>query len=181
MTKRRIGLERSHGLLRTRVPNLGLVSPPKLSAPTATDHEKVTGRFAKGNAAAKRRTVKAAAPIIVGLDPEQCEPWLAPFARLAGEHAANLVGELGIDSNILSGLAIDTAAAMAIYRGLLSLGAKGDTKALSEARAWLREARQNVITLASLAKGQTVPDESGLSEADKAKARIATMANGGNK
>jgi hypothetical protein len=152
--RRRSGLERSQGKLRTRVPNLGLVDPPSFTGTTATDHEPVTGRFTRGNRAAQRRAVKASAPIIVGLDPSKCEPWLAPFAHLAGEHAANLIGELGVSSNTLSGLAIDTAAAMAVYRGLLSLGASGDRKALAEARAWLREARQNVITLTSLVGSQ---------------------------
>ena len=152
--KHRQGLERSQGKLRTRVPNLGLVDPPGFSGTTAADHEPVTGRFTPGNRAVRRRTVKASAPIIVGLDPSKCEPWLAPFAVLAGEHAACLITELGVDSDTLSGLAIDTAAAMAVYRGLLSLGAAGDRKALAEARAWLREARQNVITLTSLVGAQ---------------------------
>jgi hypothetical protein len=155
--RKRSGFNRDKGKLRTRVPNLGLIDPPELSAKTATDHEARTGRFAKGNRAAKRRTMKASAPIIVGLDPDNCEPWLRPFAKLAGEHAAALVGEMRIESNTLSGLAIDTAAAMAIYRGLLSLGAQGDRKALAEARAWLRETRQNIITLTSLVGDEAKP------------------------
>lgn len=159
MKKKRNGLERSHNALRTRVPNLGLVDPPSFSGTTAADHEPGTGRFVAGNRSARRRAVKAAAPVIVGLDPTTCDPWLAPFAKLAGEHAAAMITELGIESNTLSGLAIDTAAAMAVYRGLLSLGAAGDRKALAEARAWLREARQNVITLTSLHGKEPKRDE----------------------
>lgn len=155
--RKRSGFNRDKGKLRTRVPNLGLIDPPDLSAKTATDHDAKTGQFAAGNRAARRRKMKASAPVIVGLDPAKCEEWLRPFAKLAGEHAANIIGEMRIESNTLSGLAIDTAAAMAVYRGLLSLGAQGDRKALAEARAWLRECRQNTITLSSLVGNEAKP------------------------
>ena len=52
-----------------------------------------------------------------------------------------------VDSPSLVGLAEDTANARAFLRGLLSLAAQGDEAARKEALQWMREYRQNVLTL----------------------------------
>lgn len=116
-----------------------------------------TGRFAPGNAAWRRREMKRLAheqgrAALLGLDPAKCEDWLRPFAVEAVKHAAELAVELPVQTESLLGLADDAAAARAVYRGLLALGAAGDRDALREARAWMKEARQNTIALRALAK-----------------------------
>jgi len=141
-------IERSHGEERAqnwRVDEL----PPAIANTdvTAPDRDENTGRFVPGNAASRRRKLKGAAKVLVSLDPAHCDPWLRPSIELAVTHATDIIAGLPVQSAALNALAVDTATATAVYRGLLALGAQGDAKALSEARAWLREARQRCVSM----------------------------------
>ena len=121
------------------------------------------GRFAQGNTASKLRVLKGSAKNLIGLVPSEVVPWLRPFVVIANQDASKLVSQHGIEDDIaLMRLADATASAYAVFRGLLALGAKGDKEALSEAKAWLREHRQSVLTLKGESR-EKAPEEHTLS------------------
>ena len=145
-------LEWSHGKRRATartaagdVPAL----PPVAEDPSPTTDPK-TGRFLPGNRMHRRRQVKERARGIATLNPKACPSWLSPFVadgvRLAGEFAQRFPDDPALRP--LLGAAVDS---WVVYRALLALGAQGDGQALSEARAWLREHRAAIATLAALA------------------------------
>ncbi len=116
-------------------------------------HDTKTGRFAKGNQAHRLRLLKTNARHLIGLNPEKVVPWLRPWVALASADASRLVTENGIEGDTgLMRLAEDVAASHAVFRGLLALGAEGDRTALTEARTWLREHRQSLLTLRAEAR-----------------------------
>jgi hypothetical protein len=130
------------------VPEPGESPLPPGTVLAAPMRDAKSGRFTPGNRAAKLRALKGSAKHLVGLNPAQVVPWLRPFVELANRDAGRLVEENGCaDDTALMRLAEDAAAAHAVFRGLLSLGAQGDREALAEAKAWLREHRQAVLTL----------------------------------
>lgn len=148
-------LEWSHGRRRpsTRtaagdVPALPTTPPETVQNGPVRDP--LTGRFLKGNGAARRRSLRAAAKGIHTLNPAACPSWIAPFARLGAAYALELAATLPAHP-ALGALVGDAADARAVFRGLLALAAQGDTEALKEARAWLREHRALVATIAALA------------------------------
>jgi len=148
-------IESSKDKRRPQTPRVNELTAPVPSVESAPVRDPHTGRFLAGNDAYRRRQAKALARAdLVGLNPAKCVPWLRPFAELAVRQATDLVQELpkGARTSCLEQLACDTATAQAVYRGLLALGATGDMKALTEARGWLREHRQNVITLTELSR-----------------------------
>lgn len=142
---------------RARVGNdehrTGIEGSPPAPPPLKEDkRDPVSGRFVEGNAAAKLSHVRRAAK---PLDPDRVKPWLRPFAQLAHVHARHIIAELPVQTTALNALAIDTASALAIGRALMSAGGEhGNVKVLREARAWLREHRQNLITLMALARDE---------------------------
>lgn len=145
-------ISRSQGEERPQNWRVDELPSPVPTGDTAAERDATTGRFLPRNQAARRRTLKRVAHQLAGLDPAACAPWLRPFVTLAGDHAAALLGELPIQTAATRALAVDTATACAVYRGLLALGAAGDREALAESRAWLREHRQSVIALTGLAR-----------------------------
>jgi hypothetical protein len=149
-------IQRSHGEARPQNYRADEMPPKPATEPTGADKDPHTGRFVKANRAARRRKLKALAKHLPGLDPDKCAAWLAPSARLAGEHAGRLIGELPAQTAALNALAADTAIALAVHRGLLSLGAQGDMEALAEARAWFREHRQSVLALTGLSRDEAI-------------------------
>ena len=159
-------LETSHGKERPALPRVGVRGgdvrdelPPAPTGNAAADRDARTGRFSRGNTASRRRRAKALAKALPGLDPSKCEPWLQPFARLAVDHAAQLVADLPVQSAGLNALASDAAAALGVFRALVALGSQGDRRALTEARAWLREHRQSMIALTALARDASAKRE----------------------
>ncbi len=152
-------LEESHGKLR---PTVRIDETPALprTEGTDTDRDPKTGRFTKANGAARARALRAVARErrMLGLDPEKVAPWLQPLVAHAQTYAAQLAAAVP-QTPALGALAADAAIAETVFRGLLSLGAAGDgtSRVLSEARAWLREHRQALVTLAKLAGDAEVP------------------------
>lgn len=146
-----MSLEWSHGKRRasTRTPSGDVPALPQ-SAEADTERDPSTGRFLPANRAARRRTLKRQARGLHTLNPAACASWLAPSVKLAARYAVDLAATLP-DHPALVALAGDAADARAVYRGLLALGAQGDTEALKEARGWLREHRASLATLAGLA------------------------------
>lgn len=145
-------ISRTQGKRRSenyRIDELPHAPETALSVP---DQHPVTKRFVTGNRAARRRTLKRLAKNLAGLDPDKCQAWLRPFVIIAGQHSVDLIADLPVQSTALNALAIDTATACAVYRGLLALGAQGDMDALGEARQWLREHRQSLIALTGLGR-----------------------------
>jgi hypothetical protein len=141
-------VQQSQGRPRPQVPEPGSSPLPPGTVLAAPIRDKRTGKFAKGNDAYRLRGLRAIGKRIVGLNPAEVAPWLRPFAALAASDAPRLVEQHGCaDDAALVGLCEDVAAARAVFRGLLALGAKGDREALSEAKAWLREHRQAVLSL----------------------------------
>lgn len=143
-------LEWSHGRPRVtqRRPSDG--GPPAL--PEAADPEPMkdatTGRFLPGNRAYRRRQVKERARGIATLDPKRCASWLRPFVEGGASYGCDLLQRF--PDPALARLVGDTADARTVYRALLHLAAQGDTEALKEARAWLREHRSCLSTLSAL-------------------------------
>jgi hypothetical protein len=107
-----------------------------------------TGRFVKGNRAYRRRQVKERSKGIATLDPKRCASWLSPFVVGGAEYGCDLLRRF--PDPALARLVGDTADARTVYRALLHLAAQGDTEALKEARAWLREHRACLATLSAL-------------------------------
>ncbi len=112
-----------------------------------------TGRFGPGNKAARLRALKVLARHIVGLNPAEVTPWLRPFVVQANADAPRLVEQHGVAGDVaLTALCTDTAAAHAVFLGLLAEGAKGDREALSLAKGWLAEHRACVRELKAEAR-----------------------------
>lgn len=163
------GLEWSHGKVRPKTPRVlghdaGVAPLPAedadLSAPIK---DAKTGRFLPGNRAHRRRRLKAKAKGITTLNPATCESWLAPHVTEGAAYGLELLARVEHDP-VLARLAGDVADAHTVYRALLALAAKGDMDAFKEARAWLREHRSALATLAGLAKadpgdGPVTPEE----------------------
>ena len=146
-----VSVNASHGRPRVelRRPSDGGTPPLPPTAPTVPFQDPVTGRITDGREARRRRTVKARAKGVSTLNPERCEPWLAPHVRAGAAHGVELLGRF--TDPALGALVGATADAHTVFRALLSQGAAGDAKALTEAKAWLREYRACMRELAALA------------------------------
>lgn len=151
-------LEWSHGRRRPvardahgDVPSL---PPAEESAP---ERDPSNGRFLPANRAARRRTLKRVVKGLHTLNPTAVATWLRPYAELSATYALELAGTMPEHPALLA-LAGDAADARAVARGLLALAAQGDADALAEARAWLREHRAIVATLAALSKELVAAD-----------------------
>lgn len=153
MTGKILTIEPSHGRPRviTRRPSDGGTPalPPPPAGQAAPDRDPGTGRFTAGNRAAQRRARVTRVRGVATLDPARCESWLAPHVRHGLAYAVALAERF--PDPALARLVGDTSDAHVIYRALLALGAAGDAKALTEARAWLREHRSCLRELTALA------------------------------
>ena len=162
-------IERSQGELRPR--NYGADRLPKMPTAglTAAERDPTTGQFRPGNTVSRRRKIRRIAKSLPWLDPNEAEPWLAPFLRAAKEHAVDLLAEVSDLGPIVAGVAEELALARVMARALVQLGAKGDRKALEEARGWLREARQAALALEGLARDRAALQSNAAEQADIAK------------
>jgi hypothetical protein len=154
MSAKLISVSLSHGRPRTEVRRPSDGGTPPLPVESAPTNDTKTGRVLPGNRLWKKREAKRADLVrrrkgISTLNPETCEPWLRPFVLEAVRYGLDL--QARFDEPALARLIGDTADAHAIYKGLIALGSKGDTKALTEARGWLREHRACLRELAALA------------------------------
>lgn len=116
-----------------------------------------TGQFIKGNQAYRRRQVKERAKGITTLDPRRCASWISPFVTNGAAHGLELLQRFADPA--LSRLVGNAADAHTVYRALLHLAANGDTEALKESRAWLREYRSCLSTLSALSGDGVAADD----------------------
>lgn len=143
----------SHGRPRCelRRPSDGGTPALPETVETAPVRDIKTGRWIKGNGAARHRSLKTRADGIATLNPSACEPWLRGSVEDGAAYAMELLTRF--PDPALARLVGNTADAHTMYRALLSLAAKGDGsgKCLTEARGWLNEHRACLRELASLA------------------------------
>lgn len=146
-----MSLEWSHGKRRpaARAASGDVPALPLASEESAPMNDPTTGRFVPGNRAHRRRQVKERARGIATLNPKACPSWLSPYVAEGVALAAEYVTRFPPDPALrpLIGGAVDS---WVVYRALLGLGAQGDGEALKESRAWLREHRSAIATLAAL-------------------------------
>lgn len=144
----------SKGRLRTELGN-PLPMPAAAEAVPFTDPK--TGRITDGKAAAKRsaekrkllREIREASEPIATMNPETCPVWLREHVREGAPYAMTLRERF--PDPALARLVGTTVDAYVLYRAHAALGAKGDAKAMTEARAWHREHRASLRELAALA------------------------------
>lgn len=161
-------VERSHGKRRPRVPRPGETPADVRAAVLAAPlHDPATGRWLPRNQAARLRALKSLADI-AALSVETCAPWARPFVELARDEASKLVVEAGAEASpSLIGFAEDAATALAMHRAFLAVAVAPDvdpktkTTALAEARAWMREHRQSLLSLRAEARAGVPGREGG--------------------
>jgi len=153
-----VAVNTSHGRPRVELRRPSDGGTPALPATedAAPERDATSGRWVKGNRAARRRTLKRLASGISTLNPTAVAPWLQPSVREGVSYAMELAARF--PDPALARLVGAAADAHAVYRGLLAQGAAGDAQALTDARAWLREARATLRELCALA-GITKPAE----------------------
>jgi hypothetical protein len=117
-----------------------------------------TGRWLPGNSASRLRALKRA-PKLTTLNPAACAPWARPFVELAQREASELAAEVAADGSAsLLGFAEDAATAVAMHRAFLAIAMSPDTdpstrdSALNEARMWMKERRQELLSLRAEAR-----------------------------
>lgn len=157
-----VDIQMSHGRPRVelRRPTDGgtpSLPPPELTVLAEPIQDKRTGRFVKGNQAARRRRLKAKADTLQTLNPDKCESWIQPHAQNSIKHGIQLIDRFS--DPILAPLAGATADALTFYKGFAALAAAGDVPSISHARAWLKEYRGCLRELCALAALQLEQDE----------------------
>ena len=156
-------VETSHAKRRPRTPRPGEHADAVNAVLAAPFKDASTGRFLPGNKAGRLRTLKTVRSLVT-LNPAECAVWVRPHVAHAHTEALELVTETGAEgSTSLSGFAEDAADAHAMYRALMSLALaegtdeKTASAARSEARAWMKEHRQSLLSLRAEARAG-VPD-----------------------
>ncbi len=151
MSAKIVSVDWSHGRPRTelRRPSDGGTPALPPADETAPVRDETTGRWVKGNGAARRRSLKAKSKGIATLNPAHCASWLAPSVKDGVDYAMTLMARF--PDPALARLVGATCDAHVMAQALLRLAARGDDKALPEARAWLREHRSCLRELAALA------------------------------
>ncbi len=152
-------VETQQGKPRPRTPRPGEHATALLNAVNAAPlRDPKTGRWLAGNQAGRLRTLKRTQSLIT-LNPTECAAWVRPYVELAPDEAADLVLECAAESSpSLKAFAEDAANAAAFYRALLAIAvdpstdAKTAREARSEARAWLKERRQALLSLRAEAR-----------------------------
>lgn len=155
-----MSVETSQGKRRPRVPRPGegaIVPATVLAGPFK---DPATGRFLPGNQASRLRALKTPTRLTT-LNPAACAPWARPFVELAQGEASKLVTEVGAETSpSLMAFAEDAATAVALHRAFLAIAldekTDAETKeaALGEARMWLKERRQSLLSLRAEARAQ---------------------------
>lgn len=172
MTTKANTLEMSHDRARQTV-RLDAVTP--LAAPespaTHADGDPATigtgagnrGRpFAKGNQAWKLAQVQRHAEGIATMDASKAPTWLRPHVELGRPYVTALLALLDGKPQLYP-LAGDVADAHVLYRAHVALATAAETAKdraalMADARAWLREHRTALATLAALAGDLKLPD-----------------------
>ncbi len=151
-------VEKSHGKRRPRAPRPGEHAEIRNAVLAAPLRDPVTGHFLRGNKAGRLRTLKSLGTLAT-LDPAACAAWVRPYVELVQVEASALVEETGAEeSESLKGFAVAAADAHAMYRALMAIALAPDTpadkatEARSEARAWLKEHRQSLLSLRAEAR-----------------------------
>lgn len=150
-------VENSHGKPRPRVPRPGEHANVRSAVLAAPMHDRSTGRFLPGNQVARLRALKHTS--LATLNPSTCAVWVRPFVELVHSEALALVAEAGAESSeSLKGFATAAAEAHAMWRACMSIALADDVddktseSARSEARAWLKEHRQSLLSLRAEAR-----------------------------
>lgn len=149
--------EMSHGKRRPRPLRVGRVKPTSASAALAAPFkDPATGRFTAGNPGGRLRQLaalgKLEAESLLRLSPDSVAPWLRPHLSGAQSFVQQLVDNLPARTAELVALAGDEGKARLMAAAALTEGSRDgvDPKAArewrDEARHWMREARQVVLT-----------------------------------
>lgn len=151
-------VEKSHGKRRPRTPRPGEHAMTAATVSAGPFKDASTGRFLPGNQAARLGALKRVRSLVT-LNPAACAPWVRPFVVRAHTEVLELVAEMGAEGSAsLSGFAEDAADAHAMYRALMAIALAEGTdpkvasEARSEARAWMKEHRQSVLSLRAEAR-----------------------------
>jgi hypothetical protein len=150
----------SHGRPRPRPGRRDRQKPsPDVAALAAPHQDPKTGRWLAGNPGARLRQLKRLADVeaasLLALRSDDVAPWLRPHLSRAQDHVQSLVdglGEMQRDDAELVSMCGDEGKARLMLNAALTEGARVGCSAAEarrwreEARAWLREVRQVVLT-----------------------------------
>lgn len=163
------GVEISHGKPRTRPLRKDRMPKTAAAALAAPYRDPKTGRFGAGNPGGRLRQVAALARVtadsLLRLAVPDVAPWLRGHLQDAQRHAQALIDTLPSATDELVGLCADEARARLMATACLTEGARSEcTPAQArewreEARSWMREVRQIVLTRRAVVK-DAQPDES---------------------
>jgi hypothetical protein len=155
-----LALEWSHGKPRAIV-RVDETTPIDAAASEPTQ-DPTTGRFLPGNRMHRRRQLVKRAKGIATLNPATAPTWLRPHIEQGAPYVSDLLRMLEGRPE-LHPLAGDVADAHVMYLGMRTLALQTDDKReraqlLTESRAWLREHRSCLATLAALAGDVKLPE-----------------------
>jgi len=153
----------SHGKRRPRALRLDRHKPnPDVAALAAPFKDPTTGQFTAGNPGGRLRQLAALARVtaesLLRLEPAQVAPWLRTHLIEAQAHCQRLVDALPAKTDELLSLCGDEARAGMFAVACLTEGARDGIDAETarawreEGRAWMREARQTVLTRKAIAR-----------------------------
>ncbi len=169
-----MSVESSQGKRRPRAPRPGEHAMVAATVKAGPYKDPATGRWVKGTQAARLRGLKTAAKLTT-LNPAACAPWARPYVELAQGEASRLVTEVGAETSpSLMAFAEDAATAVALHRAFLAIALDDKTDAetkeaaLGEARMWLKERRQSLLSLRAEARAQVPERERGSVHAEVA-------------
>lgn len=152
---------RPRGLRKDRLPK----SPAAEAAAPFKDPQ--NGRFTAGNPGGRLRQLAALARVTAGsllkLESPEVAPWLRPHLLDAQRHVQALIDALPAATDELVALCADEARARLMISACTTEGAREQCDAKTarewreEARLWMREARQIVLTRKAIAKDTPKP------------------------
>lgn len=153
----------SHGKVRPRTPRADRYRPTTPAAELAAPYrDPTTGRFGAGNPGGRLRQAaalgKLEAESLLRLPVTAVAPWLRPHLADAQAFVQGLVDALPAKTGELVALCGDEAKARLFASAALSEGSREgidpETAAAwrKEAREWMREARQTVLTRKAIAR-----------------------------
>jgi hypothetical protein len=164
----------SHGKVRPRTPRPDRYNPTTPAAEAAAPfRDPSNGRFGAGNPGGRLRQIaalgKLEAESLLRLKPDAVAPFLRGHLADAQRYVQGLVDTLPAQTSELLALCGDEAKARLLGNAALSEGSREGVDAETaaawrkEAREWMREARQTVLTRKAVAKDTTAGNaESGL-------------------
>jgi hypothetical protein len=157
----------SHGKRRPRALRPDRMPKRPAAELAAPYRDPATGQFGPGNPGGRLRQLaaiaKAEAEGLLSLPMASVAPWLRPHLLAAQTHAQRLVDALLVPTDELVALCGDEAKARMLSNAALTEGAREDCPPdiafawRKEAREWMREARQVVLTRKAVAR-ETPPD-----------------------